>query len=133
MRNVICAMNTSIDGCYDHTKMRGDEEILEFFADLMQGVDQIVTGRKMHELMVPFWPELARTQSGTPAANAFANAISVIDTIVVSRTMEQVEGGPRIIRGGLEGEIRKLKQQRQKNIDRRYDRAFAVNGGRSDR
>ncbi|HWD87178.1 MAG TPA: dihydrofolate reductase family protein [Mucilaginibacter sp.] len=116
MRKVICGLNISIDGCYDHTKMSGSEEILEFFADLMQGVDQIVTGRKMHELMVPYWPKVARTQSGTPAANAFANAISAIDTIVISRTMEQVEGGPRIIRGGLEDEIRKLKQQPGKNI-----------------
>jgi dihydrofolate reductase len=116
MRKVICGLNISIDGCYDHTKMSGSEEILEFFADLMQGVDQIVTGRKMHELMVPFWPEVARTQSGTPAANAFAKAISSIDTIVISRTMEQVDSGPRVIRGNLEDEIRKLKQQPGKNI-----------------
>ena len=116
MRNVICGLNITIDGCYDHTKLSGREEILQFFADLMQGVDQIVTGRKMHELMVPFWPEVARTQSGTPAANAFAKTISTIDTIVISRTMEQVEGGPRIIRDGLEDEVRKLKQQPGKKI-----------------
>jgi dihydrofolate reductase len=116
MRKVICGLNISIDGCYDHTKMTGSEEILEFFTGLMQGVDQIVTGRKMHELMVPFWPEVARTQSGTPAANAFAKTISAIDTIVISRTMEQAEDGPRIIRGGLEDEVRKLKQQPGKKI-----------------
>jgi dihydrofolate reductase len=116
MRKVICGFNISIDGCYDHTKMSGSEEILQFFADLLSGVDQIVTGRKMHELMVPFWPEVARTQSGTPAANAFAKTISAIDTIVISRTMQHAEGGPRIIRGGLEDEVRKLKQQPGKKI-----------------
>src|SRR5579863_6671542 len=116
MRKVICGFNISIDGCYDHTKMSGSEEILQFFADLLSGVDQIVTGRKMHQLMVPFWPEVARTQSGTPAANAFAKTISAIDTTVISRTMEQAEGGPRVIRGGLEDEIRKLKQLPGKKI-----------------
>jgi len=116
MRNVICGLNITIDGCYDHTKVSGSEEILEFFTGLMQSVDQTITGRKMYELMVPYWPEVAKTQSGTPAANAFANTVSVIDTIVISRTMEQVEGGPRIIRDGLEEEVRKLKQQPGKKI-----------------
>lgn len=116
MRNVICAMNISIDGCYDHTRLSGGEEILEYFTALMQGVDQIVTGRKMYELMVPFWPEVARTKSGTPAANAFAQAYSAIDTIVVSRTLDQVEGGLRILRDNLEDEIHKLKQAPGKKI-----------------
>jgi dihydrofolate reductase len=116
MRNVICGLNISIDGCYDHTKLSGGEEILEYFTHILGQADQIITGRKMHQLMVPFWPEVARTQSGTPAANAFAKTISAIDTIVISRTMEQAEGGPRIIRGDLEEEVRRLKQQPGKKI-----------------
>jgi dihydrofolate reductase len=116
MRKVICGLNITIDGCYDHTKLSGSEEILEFFNGLMQDVDQTITGRKMYEMMVPYWPEVAKTQSGTPAANAYAKTVSVIDTIVISRTMEQVEGGPRIIRGGLEDEVRKLKQLPGKKI-----------------
>ncbi|MFI5160582.1 MAG: dihydrofolate reductase family protein [Sphingobacteriales bacterium] len=116
MRKVICALNITIDGCYDHTKVNGSEEILEFFTDLMSGVDQVVTGRKMFELMSPHWREVARTQSGTKAANAFAKSFSTISTTVISRTLEQVEGGPRIIRDGLEDEVRRLKQLPGKKI-----------------
>ncbi len=116
MRNVICALNISIDGCYDHTKLSGNEELHEYFANLMKGVDQIVTGRKMYELMTPYWDEVARTQSGTKGTNNFANTITAIPNIVVSRTMEEVEGGPRIIRDNLEAEIRKLKELPGKKI-----------------
>lgn len=116
MRKVICGLNITIDGCYDHTKLSGSEEILEFFNGLMQDVDQTITGRKMYELMVQYWPGVAKTQSGTPAANAYAKTVSVIDTIVISGTMPQAEGGPRIIRGGLEDEVRRLKQQPGKKI-----------------
>lgn len=116
MRNVICALNISIDGCYDHTKLSGNEELHEYFANLMKGVDQIVTGRKMYELMTPYWDEVARAQSGTKGTNNFANTITAIPNIVVSRTMEEVEGGPRIIRDNLEAEIRKLKELPGKKI-----------------
>lgn len=111
MRKVICGLNITIDGCYDHTKSTGYEEVLEYFTHLMGDVGLIVTGRKMHELMKPYWDDVAKNQSGTTAANGFANAISAIPSIVFSTTMEQVEGGPRIVRGDLEGEVRRLKAQ----------------------
>ena len=116
MRNVICAMNITIDACYDHTKLSGGEEILEYFTNIMSDVDQIVTGRKMYELMRPYWTEVARTQSGTPAANAFADTVTAIPNIVVSRTLEQMEGGPRILRDNIESEIHKLKEAPGKKI-----------------
>ncbi|WP_374951077.1 dihydrofolate reductase family protein [Mucilaginibacter sp.] len=116
MRNTICAMNISIDGCYDHTRFNGDDELLDYFTDLMKDVDQTVTGRKMYELMVPHWPDIAKNQSGTKAANEYADTVSVIDTIVFSTTMEEFDGGPRILRGNLEAEVRKLKEQPGKKI-----------------
>lgn len=116
MRNVICAFNVSIDGCYDHTKFGGGEEILEYFTNLMKDVDQGVSGRKMYELMNPYWREVAETNSGTANAREFARTITSIPSIVISRTMEEVEGGPRIIRGNLEEEVRKLKKMPGRKI-----------------
>lgn len=117
MRNVICALNISIDGCYDHTKLSGYEEVLEFFTNLMKDVDQTVTGRKMYELMTPHWAEVAKKQSGTKAANEFAKRYTANNNVVVfSRTMEQIEGGPRIVRDDLEGEVRRLKALPGKKI-----------------
>lgn len=116
MRKVICAFNISIDGCYDHEKLSGGEEILEYFTNLFKDVDLSVTGRKMFELMNPYWEEVARKKSGTKAGNDFADKFIEIESIVVSRTMQQVEGGPRIIRDNLEEEVRRLKALPGKRI-----------------
>lgn len=116
MRKVICAFNISIDGCYDHTKFNGDDEILEYFTNLFMDVDLGVSGRKMYELMNPYWQEVARKRSGTKAGNDFAERFAEIDSIVISRTMEQLDGGPHIIRGNLEDEVRRLKTLPGKRI-----------------
>src|SRR5271165_1085341 len=62
MRNVIYAINITLDGCCDHTKMIADEEIHEYFTDLMRDVDLLVFGRKTYQLMVPFWPDVAKNR-----------------------------------------------------------------------
>jgi len=116
MRKVIYGINLTADGCCDHTKGNANEEIHEYFTDLMRDVDLIVYGRKTYELMVPYWPDVAKKQSETKAVNEFARVFTAIDKIVFSRTLESAEGNTRIIRGNLGDEIQKLKQQPGKNI-----------------
>lgn len=116
MSTVFFAINISIDGCYDHTKFNGNEELHEYFANLMHGVDVTVYGRKMYELIVPYWTEVAKTQSGTAEGNKFAQTVVDADKIVFSRTLQSVEGNTRIMRDNLEAEILKLKQQPGKKI-----------------
>ena len=36
MRKVIYAINITLDGCCDHTKMIADEELLEHYAQLLE-------------------------------------------------------------------------------------------------
>jgi len=116
MRNVIYGMNISIDGCCDHTNFTPQEEIFEYFTHYMQDVDLIVYGRKTYQMMVPYWPDVAKAQSGTKAANEFAQTITAIDKVVFSQTLDSVEGSTRIVRTNLEDEILKLKQQPGKKI-----------------
>jgi dihydrofolate reductase len=73
MRNLIFGINITIDGCCDHTKVTGHEEIHEYFTHLMRDADLLVYGRKTYELMVPYWPDVAKDHSGqTKATNEFA-------------------------------------------------------------
>ncbi len=117
MRNVIFGMNISIDACYDHTKFGGgDDEIFEYFSALSHDVDLAVYGRKMYELIVPYWTEVAKNQSGTKEANTFAQNVVDIDKVLFTRTLDTVEGNTRIMRDGLEDEIRRLKQLPGKKI-----------------
>lgn len=117
MRNVIFAINTTLDGCCDHTKQFADDETHEYFTHLLQNVDLLVFGRKTYQLMVPYWPEVAKTQSDTKASNEFARAFDVIPKVVFSRSLGGAEDKKtRVVRTDLHGEILKLKQEPGKNI-----------------
>jgi dihydrofolate reductase len=117
MRNVIFAINTTLDGCCDHTKQMADDESHEYFTHLVQEVDLLVFGRKTYQLMVPFWPEVAKSQSMTKAANEFARAFDCTNKIVFSRSLGSAEDNhTRIVCTNLHDEILKLKQEQGKNI-----------------
>ena len=117
MRNVIFAINITLDGCCDHTKQIGDEETHEYFTHLMRDVDLLVFGRKTYQLMVPFWPEVAKNQSMTKASNEFAHTFDSINKIVFSRSLDSAEDkNTRIVRTNLHDEILNLKQEEGKNI-----------------
>jgi dihydrofolate reductase len=116
MRNVIFAINITIDGCCDHTKMIADEEIHQYFTQLMRDVDLLVFGRKTYQLMVPFWPDVAKNHSKTKAMNEFADTFDSIKKIVFSQSLGSAEGNTRIVRAKLQDEILTLKRERGKNI-----------------
>src|SRR5687767_4949919 len=91
MRNLIFAINISLDGCVDHTKQVADDETHEYFTDLLREVDLLVFGRITYQLMVPFWPEVAKSQSMTKASNEFAQVFDSINKIVFSRSLDSAE------------------------------------------
>jgi len=116
MRNVIFAINVTLDGCCDHTKMIADEEMLEYYTRLLRDADLLAFGRKTYQLMVPYWPDIAKNHSETKAENEFADAFDSINKAVFSRSLESAEGKTRIVRTNLRDEIVKLKQEQGKNI-----------------
>lgn len=117
MRSVIFAINTTLDGCVDHTKQFADDETHEYFTQLLRAADLQVCGRKTYQLMVPYWPEVLKDPSATKADTEFARAFVATSKIVFSRSLASVEdGNTRIVRGNLRDEILKLKQEQGKNI-----------------
>lgn len=119
MGKLIFAINITIDGCCDHTKVDPGEEMHDYFTHLIRTVDVLVYGRKTYHLMVPFWPDVARNHSGqTRAQNDFARAFDAVNQIVVfSRSLDKAEGrNTRIVRSNLRDEILNLKQAEGKNI-----------------
>jgi dihydrofolate reductase len=117
MRNVIFAINITLDGCCDHTKQFADDETHEYFTHLMLDVDLQVFGRKTYQLMVPYWPDIAKNHSETKAENEFADTFDSIKKIVFSRSLDSAEDkNTRIVRTDLRDEILKLKREQGKNI-----------------
>ena len=117
MRNLIYAINITLDGCCDHTKTIADEELLEHYTLLLRDVDLFVYGRKTYQLMVPYWPDVAKSQSETKADIEFAQAFVSKKKVVFSRSLASAEdGNTRIVRSNLRDEILKLKQEQGKDI-----------------
>jgi dihydrofolate reductase len=118
MRNVIFAINITLDGCCDHTKFNPDDDLLEHYMHLLRDdADLLVYGRKTYQLMVPYWPDIAKSQSETKADIEFAQAFVSKKKIVFSRSLDSAEDkNTRIVRTNLHDEMLKLKQEPGKNI-----------------
>lgn len=118
MRKVIFSINITLDGCCDHTKGNATEEVHEYFTNLMRDADLLVYGRKLYQLMVPFWPDVVKGKEAVPAyMHAFAKKFSAVKKVVFSRTLDSVDDDTAtIVRENPQEVLRRLKQEEGKNI-----------------
>jgi len=113
MGKVIFGINMTLDGNCDHTKGNADADVHDYFTDMLRGVDVLAYGRKTYELMVPFWPDVAKEKSGDRAMDDFAAVFDAVPEMVVfSRTLRQVDGAKtRIVSMDPSAEIKRLKAE----------------------
>ena len=112
MRNVIYAINLTLDGGCDHTNGVPDDEIFEYSTHLVRDADLLVFGRKTYQLMVPYWPDVAKNPSETEADREFADTFVSKDKIVFSQSLESAEDkNTKIVRTNLQDEIVRLKHE----------------------
>jgi dihydrofolate reductase len=117
MRNVVFAINITIDGYCGHESGIADDELHEYFTGLLRDSDVEIFGRNTYHLMYPYWHDVAVNQSETKVLNEFARTFDSIPKIVFSTTLKSVEWNNTILlRSNLQEEILKLKQQPGKNI-----------------
>ncbi|HJW28816.1 MAG TPA: hypothetical protein VJ508_06140, partial [Saprospiraceae bacterium] len=112
MRKVVFGINITTDGFCSHTDMVADEELHEYFTRLLRDASLLLFGRTTYQLMVPYWPDVAKSQSETEATNEFARVFDSLDKVVFSTTLKHVEGiNTRIVRSNVAEEVLALKQQ----------------------
>lgn len=116
MRTATFGLNISIDGYCDHTFANPSEEVLDYFTGMMDDVDLLFFGRVMYQLMFPYWADVAKDRSGTASENRFAERLSAIDRVVVSRTLSAGDEKTRIVNSNPAAELLRLKQQPGKKI-----------------
>jgi len=97
--------------------MIADEELHLYFTGILRNAGVLLYGRITYELMVPYWPDIARSQSDTAATNEFALVFDSLEKVVFSTTLKRVEDrNSRIVRGNVAEEVLALKQQTGKDI-----------------
>ena len=119
MRNLVYTINLSIDGCCDHALLGPEgitDEVAEYYMDIMGDVDLTVFGRKTYELMVPYWPDVAKDPFAADNDREFAKRFTEMDKIVFSRTLAHAEANTRIVRGNPGEEVLRLKKEKGQNI-----------------
>ena len=117
MRKVVFAINITADGYCNHTDMIADDELHEYHTRLLRNANLLLFGRNTYQLMVPYWPDVARNQSDTETVNEFARVFDSLDKIVFSTTLKHVgANNTRIVRTNVAEEVLALKQQPGKDI-----------------
>jgi dihydrofolate reductase len=97
--------------------MIADEELHEYYTKLLRNASLLIFGRITYQLMVPYWPDVAKNQAATGAIKDFARVFDSLDKVVFSTTLKSVGGNTtRIVRENLAEEVLALKQQPGKDI-----------------
>ena len=97
--------------------MAPDEELFDFFINLVRGTDTLVYGRITYQLMVPYWPDTLKDPSSSKAEIEFARAFDAAEKVVFSKSLERVEDkNSRLVRTNAAEEILRMKQQPGKDI-----------------
>ena len=117
MRKVVFAINITTDGCCSHLDMIPDDGLHKYFTDLLRTASVILYGRITYQLMVPFWPAVAREQSESEVTNEFARVFTSLEKILFSTTLKQVEDrNTRLTNNSLADEVIALKKLPGKDI-----------------
>jgi dihydrofolate reductase len=115
MRKIIYWVHTSIDGFIDGPNGEFDwpmmgPELSAYSESLDQGVDTLLFGRPVWQMMVGFWPN-AESMSDDPHVASFAPFWRATPKIVFSRSYAGDDWTERVISANLQAEVSELKSQ----------------------
>ena len=107
----------TIDGFADHTAGIADNELHDFFADLLDSAGIVLLGRKTYEMMASYWPFADQNPKSTKSELRFAEKYNNVSKIVFSKTLKDVKwNNTTLAKSNLMDEALKLKNQRGKDI-----------------
>jgi dihydrofolate reductase len=114
MARLVFGMNQSLDGYVDHMEFAPDPALFRHFIEEARGQTGSLYGRKIYEIM-RYWdddhPEWGADE------RAFALAWRNQPKWVVSRSLTSVGANASAIEGDLENAIRRLKAEREGEIE----------------
>jgi dihydrofolate reductase len=114
MARMVFGMNVSLDGYVDHTEFAPDQTLFRHFIAEAEGQAGSVYGRNLYELM-RYWDD--DHPEWDADRRAFAAAWRRQPKWVVSRTLDSVGPNATLVGDDLEGEIRRLKAERDGEIE----------------
>ncbi len=114
MAKLVFGMNVSLDGFVDHLAFQPVPALFRHFINDAERQVGSIYGRKMYEIM-RYWDE--DHDDWEPEGKAFATAWRKQTKWVVSDTIRSVGPNAGLVEGDLETEIRRLKAERDGEIE----------------
>lgn len=106
----------TLDGYCDHTAINPDDEIHNYYADLLNSAGTILYGRITYQLM-EYWRTVVENPTGNKSMDDFAQIMDSTPKIVFSNTLKNTDWkSAKLAARGLEEEVLELKQQPGKDI-----------------
>jgi dihydrofolate reductase len=120
VRKVIYSMSVSLDGFIagpdgEIDWSAPDEALHRFHNERTRELDAHFCGRRLYEEMV-YWETADQNPSAPEHVLEFARIWQALPKIVVSRTLETVEGNARLVKDGIAEEVATLKRQPGKDL-----------------
>jgi dihydrofolate reductase len=119
-RKLIYSMGVSLDGFIagpdgDFDWSAPDEELHRFHNEQTRELGAHLCGRRLYEVMV-YWETADQNPSASDYELEFARIWKALPKIVLSKTLEKVEGNARLLRDGVAEEVAKLKEEPGKDL-----------------
>jgi dihydrofolate reductase len=116
MRKIIFSIPITLDGFIEGVQheldwVMADDELHDFYTELLQNGDLMLFGRVTYTLMAGYWPAAASDPASTPGMRRFANALNPMRKIVFSKTLTEVGWNTQIIHDFIPEKIQAMKAQ----------------------
>jgi dihydrofolate reductase len=110
-------LNVTLDGCIDHREGIADDELHDYFKELMGTAGAMLFGRTTYELMESYWPAVARDEKAPRAEREWAVALEAKPKYVVSSTRRDFPWVNTIrVEGDLPEAVKQLKEKTPKGV-----------------
>lgn len=114
MRKLVYSTSLSLDGFIDASAgdpswVIPDEELHRHFNDVERGIDTLLYGRRMYELMAAYWPTADQDPSAPSSILEYAQLWKPVSKVVFSSTLQDVGWNSRLVRGDPVAEVARLK------------------------
>ncbi|MBX3428524.1 MAG: dihydrofolate reductase family protein [Hyphomonadaceae bacterium] len=118
MAKLVFGMNMSLDGYVDYDRFAPDPALFRYFIEQTRKTAGSIYGSRLYELM-SYWDSDAWNQDGRAQDDlrAFAEAWRAMPKWVVSKSLKEVGPNATLISRDFEAAIRKLKAEREGEIE----------------
>lgn len=111
------AINVTLDGCCDHREMIADDELHDYFTQLMDVAGATLYGRVTYELMESAWPAVARDEKAPRATREWARKLEDKPKYVVSASRHDFPWNNTFrVEGDLHEAVRQLKEKTPRGL-----------------